>query len=54
MNILGAGNKSPVQKDFFKNGTSNLLPALRFLGGLYNFCNFVTVFCLIKSQRYVK
>ena len=41
MNILCAGDKLPVQRGFFKNGTDDLLPALRFLGGLYNFCNFV-------------
>ena len=33
------GDKSPMQKDFFKN-MGNLLPTLRFLGRLYNFCNF--------------
>ena len=31
MNILCAGDKSPVQRGFFKNSESNLLPALRFL-----------------------
>ena len=41
MNILCAGDKSPVQRDFSKNGAGDLLPALRFLGGVYNFCNFV-------------
>ena len=47
MNILRAGNKSPMEKGFFKNSAGDLLPALRFLGGLYNFCNFVIVFSLI-------
>ena len=41
MNVLCAGDKSPVQRDFSKNGAGDLLPALRFLGGVYNFCNFV-------------
>ena len=42
MNILSAGDKSPVQRGFFTN--SGLLPVLGFLGGLYNFCNFVIIF----------
>ena len=42
MNILRAGDKSPVQKRFFENSGGDVLPALRFLGGLYNFCNYVT------------
>ena len=54
MNILCVDNKSPVQRDFYKNGTMDLLPALRFLGSLYNFCNFVIIFSLIKSRRYVQ
>ena len=29
------------QRGFFKNSTVNLLPTLRFLGELYNFCNHV-------------
>ena len=41
MNILHAGNRSPMQECFLKNSMNDLLPALRFLGGLYNFCNFV-------------
>ena len=49
MNILCVGNKSLVQRGFFKNSTGDLLPVLKFLGGLYNFCNFVIVFSLIKS-----
>ena len=47
MNILHAGDKSPVQERFFKNSTGDLLPALRFLGGLYNFCNFVIILSLM-------
>ena len=47
VNILCAGDKSPVQEGFFKNSTGNLLPALRFLGGLYNFCNFVIILSLL-------
>ena len=39
MNILRVGDKSPAQRGFFKNDTGNLLPTLRFLGGLCNFCN---------------
>ena len=41
MNILSAGNKSPMQRVFSKNSMSNLLPALRFLGRRYKFHNFV-------------
>ena len=37
VNILWAGNKSPIKRGFFKNSAGNKLPALRFLGGLYNF-----------------
>ena len=44
MNILHAGYKSPVQRDFFWNNAGDLLPALGFLGELYNFCNFVIIF----------
>ena len=47
-NILRTGNKSPVQRGFFKNRMGNLLPALRFLGGMYNFCNFVIIFFLMQ------
>ena len=42
MNILCAGDESPMQS-FFENGTGDLLPALGFLGRLYNFCNFVII-----------
>ena len=48
MNILCTGNKSPVQRGFFKNRMGNLLPALRFLGRMYNFCNFVIIFFLMQ------
>ena len=47
MNILCAGDKSPVQRDFFTNSAGDLLPALGFQGGLHNSCNFVIIFCLI-------
>ena len=47
MNILRAGDQSPVQRGFFKNRVGDLLPALRFLGGLYNFCNFAIIFSLL-------
>ena len=49
MNILHAGDKLPMQSGFSKNSACSLLPALRFLGGLYNFCNFVIIFSL-KSE----
>ena len=48
MNILHVGNKSPVQRGFFTNSVDNLLPALGFLGGLYNFWNFVIIFYLMQ------
>ena len=51
MNILCTGNKSPVQKGFLKNSTSDLLLAQRIMGGLYNFCNFVIIFC---DYSYIK
>ena len=44
MNILYTDNKSPLQKGIFNNSMGNLLPALSFLGGLYNFCNFIIIF----------
>ena len=47
MNIFRAGYKSPVQRGSFKNSAGDLLPALRFLGGLYNFCNFVIILSLM-------
>ena len=47
MNILHVGDKSPTQSIFFTNSMGDLLPALRFLGGLYNFCNFVIIFPLM-------
>ena len=54
MNIFCTGNKSPVQWGFFNNSAGNLLPALKFLGGLYNYYNFVITFSLMKSQWYVE
>ena len=54
INILHAGNKSPVQRGFFANSMGDLLPTLGFLGELYNFCNFVIIFSLIKSRWYVE
>ena len=48
MNILHAGNKSPVQRGFFKQSVGDLLPALRFLGKLYNFYNFAIIFSLME------
>ena len=47
MNILYAGDKLPVQRGFFTNSAGDLLSALGFLGGLYNFCNFVIIFSSI-------
>ena len=47
MNILHVDNKLPVQRGFFANSAGDLLPALGFLGGLYNFCNFVIIFSLM-------
>ena len=38
MNILRV-----VQRGSFKNSVGDLLPALRFLGGLYDFYNFVII-----------
>ena len=50
MNILYAGNKSPMQRGIFTNNTGDFMLALGFLGGLYNFCNFVLIFSLMKSK----
>ena len=36
-----------LKRRFFKNNAGDLLPDLRFLGGLYNFCNFVIIFSLM-------
>ena len=47
MNILYAGDKSPMQRGFFQNNAGDLLSAVRFLGGLYNFCNCVIIFSLL-------
>ena len=47
MNILRAGDKSPMQWGFFTNSAGDLLPALDFLGGLYNFWNLVIIFSLM-------
>ena len=44
MNIVRVGDKSPVQRPFFKNSVGDLLPALRFLSGLNNF---VIIFSLL-------
>ena len=48
MNILHTGDKLPVQRGFFTNSSGDLLPTLGFLGRLYNFCNLVIIFSLIK------
>ena len=47
MNILHVGDKFPVQRGFFTNSAGNLLPPVGFLGGLYDFCNFVIIFSLM-------
>ena len=47
MNILRVGNKWPMERGFFTNSAGNLLPTLGFLGGLYNFSNFVIIFSLM-------
>ena len=47
MNILHLDDKSPVQRGFFTNSAGDLLPALRFLGRLCNFSNFVIIFSLM-------
>ena len=44
---LHMGDKSPMQRGFFTKSTGVLLPALGFLGRLYNFCNFVIIFSLM-------
>ena len=41
INILRVGDKSSVQRGFFKNSACDILPASRFLGRLYIFYNFV-------------
>ena len=45
MNVFRAGDKS--ERGFSQYISSDLLHALRFLGGLYNFCNFVIIFSLM-------
>ena len=50
MNILNMGNKSPVQRGYFKNSAGDLLSALRFPGRLYNFCIFVIFFIVIHND----
>ena len=47
MNILRVGDKLPVQQGFLTNSTGNLLPNLKLLGGLYNFCNLAIIFGLM-------
>ena len=54
MNILCAGDKLPMQRGFSKNGAGNLLPALRFLGDLYKFCNFVIGCWMLVGRHPVK
>ena len=47
MNFLSTGDKSPVPKDSSKLSVGDSLFSLRFLCGLYNFCNFVIIFSLM-------
>ena len=47
LNILNTDNKSPVQMSFLKKSSGELLPTLRFLGRLYNFCTSVIMFSLM-------
>ena len=54
VNILCTGDKSPMQRGFFTNSVGDLLPALGFLGRLYNFLNFVIIFLQCKSWWYVE
>ena len=54
MNILRKGDKLPVQRGFSKNRAGDLLPVLRFLGRLYNFCNFVIGRWTLVGQHPVK
>ena len=42
--------KCLCKQGFFKNSAGDLLPAPRFLGGLYNFCNFVIAFSFNVSH----
>ena len=54
MKILHAGDKLLVQRGLSKNGAGELLPPLRFLGGLYNFCNFAIGRSTLVRQHPVK
>ena len=48
MNILCVSNKLPLERGFFKNSTGDVLPSLRLLSKLYNFCNIVIIFSLMQ------
>ena len=50
MNILRAGDKSFRQRGFSTNSAGDLWPALKFLGGLYNFCNLVIIFSYVNHK----
>ena len=41
INILCAGDRSPVQGVFSKDSAGNILPTSRFVDELYTFCTFV-------------
>ena len=47
LNILNTDNKSPLQMSFLKKISGELLPTLKFLGRLYNFCTSVIIFSLM-------
>ena len=49
INILHSGNKSPMQRGFFKIAWVIYCPPVRFLDELYNLHYFVIMFSLIKS-----
>ena len=48
VNILGPSFTWPIQRGFFKNSMGDLLNTLKFLSGLYTFCNFVIIFSLMS------
>ena len=53
LSIFYAEAINSPNRGFFKNSMGDLLPTLRILGRLYNFCNFVIIFSLIKSEWYI-
>ena len=51
INVLCVDSKLSMQRVFFKNSMGNLLPVLRFPGGLYNFCIFIIIFSVAIISR---